>query len=223
MAESCGFSFAVCSRMKSILVVLIPVLAIAACGGSVVNGVNNGGGDGDDGGIGGDAGFTTSCPYSEPSPGTSCAPEGIDCEYGTSNGVCANPYIDCENGKWTEPPPTPGPACLPSTGCPSDESQVQVGTACGDQDLECNFSTGRCTCSDQTGGPIQVNPDGGPIPREWRCEQPQTGCSATRPRLGSACSQEGQPCNYGSCDMPDSIMIQCESGLWVSTPYACAG
>jgi hypothetical protein len=225
MAESCGVPLALSQVMKTFFVVLIPMLGIAACGGSVVDGVNNGGdaGGGSDGGTTGDGGISSGCPATEPTSGA-CAPNGLHCEYGTSNGACENPSIDCQAGQWTEPPPVPGPACLPSTGCPSDESQVQVGADCGDQDLECNFPTGRCTCAEQGYGGLQpYNPDGGPIPKVWECEQPANGCSATRPRLGSSCSQEGQSCMYGNCDMPDSIGIQCTSGVWVNAPYACAG
>jgi hypothetical protein len=212
--------------MKSIFVVLIPVLAIAACGGSVVNGVNNGGdgGTGSDAG-GGDGGFITSCPNTEPSPGTSCAPEGIDCEYGTSNGSCNNPDIQCTNGEWKLPPPTPGPACLPSNACPTSHSSIVVGQDCGAEELECNYpGQGRCTCATKGfGGPPLADPDGGPIPNVWECEQPTSGCAVDRPRLGSACTTEGQSCTYGGCDMPDSVSIGCTNGVWVNEPFACAG
>ena len=226
MAKSCGSWFALFTNMKRILLALIPVFAVAACGGSVVGTGGNGGGDqsgdGGGGGNGDGGGRATGCPTTEPTSGA-CCPNGLACEYGTSNGICESGFIDCENGRWVEPPIVPGPACLPSTGCPASESDVQVGTECGDQDLECNFPTGRCTCSQQQGGPIQVNPDGGLLPREWRCETPSDGCAAQRPRIGSDCSQEGQTCNYGGCEMPDSVEIQCVSGRWASEPYACAG
>ncbi|MEO7111657.1 MAG: hypothetical protein ABI183_14550, partial [Polyangiaceae bacterium] len=177
--------------MKSIVLVLIPVLAVAACGGSVANGIGGNEGDGGTGSDSGGGGGGTSCPSAEPTSGGSCSPEAITCEYGPNNGICNSTFIDCESGKWSAPPPTPGPACLPSNLCPSSYSDIVVGTTCGDQDQECQFPQGRCTCSEQQGGPVQVNPDGGQLPREWRCEQPSQGCPVIRPRIGSAGSQPG--------------------------------
>ncbi|MEO8877426.1 MAG: hypothetical protein ABI461_17660 [Polyangiaceae bacterium] len=218
---------------RALFALIIPVFAVVACGGSVFgsgdDGSGGGGGsdggasDGDGGSKGSDGGRTSSgCPSAIPAAGGACTPSGIQCEYGTNNGQCGSPYMDCVGGTWTPPPLTPGAACLPHDSCPATKADVAIGAACGDEDQECNFPDGRCTCA-YGEGLVQVYPDGGQPPREWRCEQPTEGCPVNRPRIGSACSQENQTCTYGDCSMPDSVDIQCNSGAWESMPFACAG
>lgn len=218
--------------MKSIFVLLIPVLGIAACGGSVYETNGGGGGNGGDGGTGSDGGttsdgsvVTSGCPGSLPNDGVACSPDGQSCEYGTNNGTCGDPTTNCVDGAWKQPPPTPGVACLPSDSCPASHASIVVGQDCGGEEMECNYpGQGRCTCATQGYGGLQpYNPDGGPIPNVWECEQPQTGCPADRPRLGSACSQDQQSCSYGDCSMPDTVMIECSGGIWIAEPFACAG
>jgi hypothetical protein len=228
MAKSRGFAFAQYPNMKSIFVVLLPVFGIvAACGGSVVDGVNGGGdGGGSDGGsTGNDGGLeTVGCPASLPNDGVACTPEGAFCEYGTNNGACGDPTTTCTGGVWKQPLPTPGVACLPSDSCPASHASIVDGQNCGNEELECNYpGQGRCTCATQGFGGLPVYVDGGTPPNVWECEQPTPGCPVDRPRIGSACSTENQSCTYGDCSMPDTVDIECSGGVWINEPFACAG
>ena len=212
--------------MKAALLVFaaaLPLLLAPACGGTVFSGGTNGA-DGGGGGGGGGGGSGSGCPSSMPSPGGACSPTGLECEYGTSNGRCNNPIIDCDSGEWKTPAPTPGPFCpAPSNDCPASKSDVPEGQACGDTEKICEYPDGRCACSDQVSGPVEINPDGGLLPKLWRCESPAPGCPAERPRVGSSCSQVGQTCDYGSCTIPDGTMIQCDaSNRWEFANFACA-
>jgi len=219
---------------RALAALIVPMFAVVACGGSVFNGGDNsadgGGGTGTDGGSGGGDGGkikpVSGCPDAMPADGVACTPEDQHCEYGSNNGTCGNPTTDCIGGVWRQPPPTPGVACLPSDTCPSSRSAIKVGQACGQENLECNYpGQGRCTCFEQGfGGLPPYNPDGGIPPNIWTCENPQAGCPADRPRIGSACDSSGaSSCFYGDCNMPDSVELQCVDGTWADEPYACAG
>ncbi|MEO8798411.1 MAG: hypothetical protein ABI551_11035 [Polyangiaceae bacterium] len=206
-----------------------PLFLVPACGGAVSGDEGStpdgGSGNGSDAGSDGGGGNAKACPATMQTSGA-CSPEGIHCEYGTSNGSCDNPSVDCEHGQWTVPLAVPRPQCHGTEeGCPGARSDITPGATCGDTDRMCSYEgQGRCACSAQVGGPVQVNPDGGELPKQWRCETPQTGCPADRPRVGSACSSVGQSCDYGACSIPDGVMIDCsKNAIWEFSDYGCAG
>jgi hypothetical protein len=56
----------------------------------------------------------------------------------------------------------------------------------------------------------------------WVCQDPQApGCPVSRAPLGSACSQQGLFCDYGSCSIPGGTSEQCQGGIWKSALTAC--
>ena len=221
--------------MKTVALLLaalaVPLSLAAGCGGSVFT--DGGGGDGDSDAGGADGGGTSndgnlvappsSCPATMQTSGP-CSPEGITCEYGTSNGECDNPIVQCQSGQWTIPPVDPRPLCHGTEeGCPASRGAITPGDTCGDTDRMCEYpDQGRCACTFSM-GLVPVSPDGGQLPRTWQYEVPQTGCAVDRPRVGSACSNIGQSCSYGACSLPDGVMIDCSpSGTWEFSNFACA-
>jgi hypothetical protein len=89
------------------------------------------------------------------------------------------------------------------------------GTACP---LEmplggCVYPEGMCGC-------FACAPQGDGKAQDWYCEKfphPE-GCPDARPAIGSACTNDGQTCEYGSrCSVLTTPRIICEGGLWVDT------
>jgi hypothetical protein len=89
------------------------------------------------------------------------------------------------------------------------------GATCTTQGLTCHYSLGRCYCG-FIFGPPQPTVDGGTS--SWLCDDPGTGCPQPRPRVGSPCTQEGQTCQYLTCDFAQ----QCTGGVWQAPPVGCA-
>jgi hypothetical protein len=56
----------------------------------------------------------------------------------------------------------------------------------------------------------------GPI---WQCFTPASGCPNPRPDLGTACSDDGLTCDYGSCN--GGIAEICQGGYWQEQQTAC--
>jgi hypothetical protein len=212
-----------CSRMKSVATIVSGLfLAAVACGGNVLSsGEASSNDDGVDGGSVADSGkiiVTPGCPSSLPNDGVACLPEGIHCEYGTSNGWCANPTADCTDGAWQQQPsPHNSIECFPSDKCPASypvpsDIDASNGVLCGSEQLECDYpGRGRCVCI-SIGGILD---DGGPAePNIWRCDDPAPGCAIDRPRIGSACSTEGQRCFYGEI-CSEAVELTCTNGIWI--------
>ncbi len=206
--------------------VLFVVSSAVACGGSVDIGTQDGGiqdGAADakhdaksDGGLslGGDAGtsdahvVTTPCAASPPAPGAPCTQLGEECEYGTSfYASCDDVYLcDPSSQQWTLEPQDPNLCSGTSQGCPA-----QLGDAagvCSTPGTECQYAEGFCQCHGYCGGP----PPPGPTSPSWSCVVATQSCPAVRPRLGTACAQEGQQCGYMICCA--GTQMTCGNGVW---------
>jgi len=181
--------------------VVTSLLLATACGGAVSN---------DDGGVdgGGDSGTTWSpvCPESEPSQGSSCSNEGIDCEYD------CNDVVVCSDGTWagavnagTDITCDAGPN---PSACPSSLSSIPSGGACTDE-VTCIYANGICECT----SPGDPTPDAG---ASWFCG-PEPGCPMPRPRVGAACASPNQTCDYAPCG--DSVT--CTGGVWQPAFVGC--
>jgi hypothetical protein len=189
-------------------------------GGSTSGGGSSGGGR-DGGGCGNcvDA-APPGCPAQAPTSPTSCSPHGLECEYGSSPVQGCDTVLTC-NGTWQTQGPTDTSCGAPlDKGCPITFDAASAGGTCSQSGLVCNYPRGRCACGGGFGGPVLLVD--GSFQGRWSCQDPSTaGCPIPRPSLGSACSQEGLFCDYGSCNVPGGSAEQCASGIWTPAAAAC--
>jgi hypothetical protein len=194
---------------------------LAACGGTITD-VGDGG-PGSDSGTGtpdagrdsptgtgsdapsSDAPHSGGCPASPPAAGGSCPDTGLQCEYGTNPNLTCNELFDCTTSGWrnVSPPVT----CTPQSECPAKYlGPMSQSNPCpaSELDLTCAYPQGTCICSY---GELATN--GGPF---WNCTPTTPTCPSPRPLIGTACSDPGAQCDYGSCE--GGITIQCEDGIW---------
>jgi len=101
--------------------------------------------------------------------------------------------------------------------CPSSFAAVPRMTSCSPYGAICDYSQGRCACS-VPAGPFPVDASAAAV---WLCEDPMSGCPAPRPLYGSPCTQEGQRCDYGACDIPGGTAEVCAGGVWDEALVAC--
>lgn len=188
--------------MKSLLALC---LLLVACGGKTENTLSDAGTDGE----GFDAKpLVPGCPSAEPQAGSSCTKEGLECEYGNDPRWSCNAVARCESGSWaialTDTMWCPTPATNPPE-CPATFGGGGTCTATG---TPCHYAQGWCACLDLGGPPM---PDASTMPT-WQCSTGTTsqGCPATRPRIGTACTQPDTWCDYGMCGQPDGLAVQCD-------------
>jgi hypothetical protein len=181
--------------------------------GSSGGGSSSGGGNGSSSGGGG-----ASCPSTAPANFSTCS-GSLSCEYGSDPNIQCDALAVCENGHWATTSPPKNSLCPTSApgqnGCPSSYAAVPVGQGCSGE-IECGYSQGRCGCTVALSGPAQI--DAG---ARWECEAPQAGCPEPRPRAGTACTAEGQSCDYGGCTLPGGTNMVCTNGAWTQGPTAC--
>jgi hypothetical protein len=132
--------------------------------------------------------FGPDCPVLQPANGDSCMPADWVCEYGAA----PNPYCDfldkCygQLGGWSN---QSLPLALCGTGtCPPSYADALRGQVCPVQNLDCAYPEGQCDCGHTDDAGLLV----------WSCFSP-AGCPEPRPRIGSACAQDGLLCDYGVC------------------------
>jgi hypothetical protein len=210
--------------------VMVCVAAGAGCGGSTFAAGSDAGSDGHGGGSSGSSsggassssgsgggsgsssggGGKSPCPASQPSDGTACMPDGLQCEYGTSPSPSCDHFVDCASGIWASNGNT---ICAVGT-CPAHYTDVTEGATCTPDGLDCAYAEGQCDCTFSL-------PAGGTMPT-WHCFHP-TGCPEPRPRVGDACtpSQDGLMCDYGAC--MGGIAETCSNGYWHWTMLPCPG
>ncbi len=183
--------------MKLALIAL-SVLA-SACGGMLSGG--------DDGGVDSSGPWSPVCPQSEPSQGSSCSHDALECEYGCGN------VVVCSSGTWAgavnfgnDVTCDAGPN--PKT-CPSAFSSITQGATCAFDGTTCIYGQGVCQCS----SPADPTPDAG---ASWFCG-PEPGCPMPRPRIGSACTTPNLTCDYQQCG--NSII--CKDSVWQGTFAGC--
>jgi hypothetical protein len=185
-----------------------PVIGLA-CGGTTAGGDGGSGGDGSSGG---------GCPASFPSDGTTCSQTGLECEYPGTAQFCSR-LTSC-HGTFTH---SDGVCGMPPGGmCPATKAQVMVGQACNAA-ITCDYPDGRCGCVFPA-GPVAL--DGGGL--TWKCTVAPASCPTERPLLGTACSTEGQTCDYGACSLGGNggmysapLVRRCTGGVWVRTAVPC--
>ncbi len=176
-------------------------------------------------GFGGDAGdatpdafvITQACPLSPPAVDSPCTQLGEECEYGSSFFRECDPVYRCDpvNQWWVpETQSTSGMCTAGSSGCPAQFSDINKYGACSNVGSLCSYPEGLCTCASYCGGP----PPGG-TGGSWFCFTASQACPITRPRIGSACAQEGQQCSYVVCC--SGTVIGCVNGVWQDQGFNC--
>ena len=189
---------------------------VAGCGGTTFTGSGtDDGGPGTDAGPAGDSGTPPSdggsgpaCPASAPPGGTACPSVGLECEYGQNIDPSCNSIAQCTPSGWMYS----GGINCPAGTCPT--SYGEMGS-CTPQGLLCGYPQGTCSCGFGFGPPV-LRDGGGPF---WTCGQNAAGCPYPRPDIGTACSTEGQSCNYAAC--AGGVALQCEGGVWKRTFLPC--
>jgi hypothetical protein len=148
------------------------------------------------------------CPETQPTSGSSCTQQGLNCEYGNAWwDVACDTVMVCNGVTWGQGSPT-APPCFPEPGpnsssCPTNPASIP--DTCTNVGLACYYGFGTSyTCEVAPG-------DAGTIWRGW----PESGCPNARPRLGAACTNP-IVCNY-SCDYAE----WCLSGVWQPTNSQC--
>jgi hypothetical protein len=204
------------------LVLLVPVLALLACGGSVVK---VGPGDG------GDDGGNPECPSQQVlETGGACSDNGQQCPISVTlpscNGTGGSTSVECTctSGQWQCPEFAGGaPACPAPPVCP-DPATIQQGISCAvDPSIACQTNTPITDCNGNTEGFLTCNCLGG----QWACEEfggpaceidagtncpdPNTvfvgqGCAT----YGTVCGGDPQSCGGGT--VYDAL--QCVAGVW---------
>lgn len=201
----------------------------SSSGGSSGGGASSGsGGSGSGGGSSGGTGSGSSsgggkspnCPSSPPTNGGTCTSPNLSCEYGGDPNIACDTVLNCEptglsNATWVlsqsfpngETCPTPAPG---TDGCPA--AYPASNTSCDlPSALTCGYPQGLCGCGFPCDGAC-LPVDGGAV---WICEDPGQGCPEPRPLAGTACSDEGLACNYGSCNLPGGPAgMTCTDGFW---------
>jgi hypothetical protein len=198
--------------------------ASSGTGSSGVSGSSGAGGTSGSSGSTGTSGGGTGggCPASPPTSG-SCSPEGLTCEWGTSNVADCDTVATCTGGLWSFAGHNPGGLDCgggPPIACPGSYAAVPVFKPCSPSGGYCDYPEGRCACGTPP-GPVQFFD--GSVASVWECENPSTpGCPQPRPRLGSACMEEGLSCDYGGCgEVPGGNAEACKGGIWVTTFVGC--
>lgn len=195
------------------------VASFAACGGAIDPGGNDGGTN--DGSPIEDA-STPHCPTSVPSSNASCSPLGASCEYGGDPNYECNTIAMCTSSGWNVQAPVGEPCPTPSnsTSCPDAFFDVPTGQHCGALvGLTCSYPQGFCGCSVGSGGPVPADAS---AVATWVCDTPEPGCPMPRPKLGTACTQDGLQCDYSPCALVMGESVACQNGAWQDQPYGCA-
>jgi len=211
---------------------------VAACGGATSAGGADAGATDEgvpapDGGVpvldaGGQPPFGTlvaDCPSVPPADGSACSHPRLDCEYGNDWDPACNTVAQCwTQGYWQVTGPSQDPKLCPTpTGlgpqCPASPPSSGSQT-CAPDGTVCVYPAGLCACSEYS-GPGSADASASYL---WTCASPDPACPVVRPRIGSACTQEGLYCDYEVCGAYGGA-FSCSGGVWGqgTTINKCAG
>jgi hypothetical protein len=218
--------------MRRVPTVALLIAGVLGCGGSTFNSSDAGtdGGSGSSSGSssggsssGGSSGGSP-CPAALPPAGAPCSgpSTGVTCEWGTNPVSECDTVMTCNFYHWEiHIGPNPGgvdchPA--PAASCPPSFASVPRMSHCSPYGSYCDYPEGRCACSIPAVGGVPVDASAEAI---WICPDPGNTCPARRPVLGTPCSPDGSPCDYGACTIPGGEAEQCSGGMWVDALVAC--
>ena len=154
------------------------------------------------------------CPTALPTSGAACSNEGQACEYGGDAERLCTSVAQCTSGAWSIHTPPASCGQQPAS-CPATFGAVAQGTTCAADGPLCEYPEGFCGCEVCSGDGGVAN---GAI---WHCNAWAAVIAACptmpRPRLGEACSTEGQECDYGYCCSGPALgpYMKCQGGAWI--------
>ena len=234
--------------VASALLVAAAVAASACSGATKVetNGTSGSGGGattttGSGGGTTTTVTLAPGCPATDPGQDAPCSKEGLLCEYGTDfNPLCNAIRVCSSGGKWASPITYGGAGTCPSTppsvppnpaGCAETAATVPVETACSSA-LTCEYDGAHCFC-----GPFcpkfpteqqKCDADAGIVDNccdesklAWHCFTGPAYCPNPRPRVGTACTSEGEKCAVEVPTECGDTYLACKEGVWQAENYGC--
>jgi hypothetical protein len=160
------------------------------------------------------------CPASVNNLVTPCAPEGLECEFGSDPRTYCDMIATCSGGSWSVADGgASGAPCGPLDPggiCPADYAQLEDAghASCAPPGTECVYPQGQCSCSE---GLLASGRDAG----SWACADAPAGCPSTRPLVGTACPQATLTCTYGNCLVAGGIVTCSSAGYWLDEPAVC--
>lgn len=213
---------------------LVAAIAVAACSGRTESSASDGGSS--------DAGADSAplppdCPTTLPAEGTSCKKDQLLCEYGDDFDPRCNTTRVCSSGTWASPVTFGGRPTCPSTPpavgpnppmCPATRASVPTGTLCTGS-TSCTYDGSTCFCGRYCPSyPIrQPDCDGGVTVGccnatvQWNCFDGPKFCPQPRPRIGSACTTEGDSCAVSAPVECGQATISCKGGTWQLVDFGC--
>lgn len=214
---------AVRSLLSVLSAVLVVLSSAAGCGGQTENVDNTDAGQ-DAAWVGQGGTLADPCPAAQPHlQGDPCTTPDLRCEYGG-----AGPHLRCDfilqcdaTSHWTVEVTygdCAGTQADNASFCPKSFAALASGSACPPSrgGGPCVYAEGLCGCSNCS------TSDGGhdDYAGLWSCDRwpaPPSPCPPPRPRIGSACTTEGQQCAYQPVCSPlifDQRNLKCSNGLW---------
>lgn len=198
-----------------------------------------------DAGAATDSGITprpSACPATLPAQGTPCTKDMLLCEYGDDYNPLCNTVVVCSTDRWASPIYFGGgPAKCPSTvptvppnppGCAANRNAVPVGLACTDTSTSCNYDGSTCSCGvhcpefpirqpdcDADAGQTTGCCDTTKV--TWQCFDGPKYCTQPRPRIGAACTTEGDSCAIDAPGECGQTVLECQKGIWNLTNASC--
>lgn len=158
-----------------------------------------------------DAGLGNFCPKNQPTQGAACSLATLQCEYGSDPRVSCNVVATCNSShQWMVVATDLFCSTDGGAACPAKQADVPVGQSCSPLNLLCEYPDGLCGCTR-----IAHQYD------RWVCDKPNPQCPYPRPRLGTACTQDQQSCDYGSCTALGGIVEKCVGGTWHQENFGC--
>jgi hypothetical protein len=211
---------------------------VSACSGKTTDdGAGGDGGSQSDGAQSDAAPRPPDCPASAPADGDACSHDQLVCEYGDDFDPRCNVVRVCSGTRWASPVSFGGTASCPTTpptvppnpsDCAPTRAAVPTGTACSSSST-CSYDGSTCFCARYCPSyPIrQPDCDAGQTVGccnatvQWNCFDGPPFCPTPRPRVGSACSKEGDSCAVSApveCGQPT---LDCTKGVWTFVDYGC--
>ena len=218
--------------MRAVPIVLF--LATVACGGKTASEANNT----SDAAPSADAALAPGCPAA--STEGPCGKEGLLCEYGAAFNAACNTIRVCSGGRWASPITFGGTGTCPGAvpvvppnppSCAATRAGVKAGEACSEK-LTCAYDGATCTCGVFCPSfPIRMrdcDPDAGVTTSccdttkvAWHCFDGPKYCSASRPRIGTACATDGESCAFEEAVECGQSRMECRAGVWQLGNNSC--
>ena len=189
----------------------------------------------EDGGIFVRGTHSPGCPASQPALRSACATDDLSCEYGDDFNPACNTQLHCGGGTWNTANYGGGGRGCPTSGPPKDLPPPPNGAGC-----PTTVPSGACsgTASCHYGSSLETECDCGPVCQsypvghcedagvDWRCgptPKKTTICPVPRPRLGEACTKEGDSCRVGPAhgETCEESSIDCQSEKWQTNIGGC--